>query len=207
MWPTIFRLQVCNGIAQVLSTNLNKSYQSPPCVLLGILNPTVPFIAPFIAPFYCRFEGLQLLPFEFERRVYAFLEVVFQLSVLLLFSCSVHVGRSVRLSVSTGRNWRFQCMRWSVKCCMYRECSCFLIRDAIFPSPPFFLSFTNALWCLAEGESQNGRNEAINKEKEKEQEALFLYRQGVREEKRGNMYSGKFEKNRDGRVTRCSRVS
>lgn len=41
----------------------------------------------------------------------------------------------------------------------------------------------------AEGESQNGRNEAINKEKEKEQEALFLYRQGVREEKRGNMYS------------------
>merc|ERR1712168_1162043 len=37
--------------------------------------------------------------------------------------------------------------------------------------------------------SQNGRNEAINKEKEKEQEALFLYRQGVREEKRGNMYS------------------
>jgi len=33
------------------------------------------------------------------------------------------------------------------------------------------------------------RDDAIHKEKEKEQEALFLYRQGVREEKRGNMYS------------------
>lgn len=40
-----------------------------------------------------------------------------------------------------------------------------------------------------EGESQNGKSDAIKKEKEKEQEALFLYRQGVREEKRGNMYS------------------
>jgi len=37
--------------------------------------------------------------------------------------------------------------------------------------------------------SPNGRDEAVHKEKEKEQEALFLYRQGVREEKRGNMYS------------------
>ena len=35
-----------------------------------------------------------------------------------------------------------------------------------------------------------GRTDALLKEKEKEQEALFLYRQGVREEKRGNMYSG-----------------
>merc|ERR1719419_979572 len=34
-----------------------------------------------------------------------------------------------------------------------------------------------------------GRTDAILKEKETEQEALFLYRQGVREEKRGNMYS------------------
>merc|ERR1719419_1715953 len=34
-----------------------------------------------------------------------------------------------------------------------------------------------------------GRTDAVLKEKEKEQEALFLYRQGVREEKRGNMYS------------------
>jgi len=37
--------------------------------------------------------------------------------------------------------------------------------------------------------SPNGRDEAVHQEKEKEQEALFLYRQGVREEKRGNMYS------------------
>lgn len=42
------------------------------------------------------------------------------------------------------------------------------------------------------GDSEDGtegRTDAILKEKEKEQEALFLYRQGVREEKRGNMYS------------------
>ena len=39
-------------------------------------------------------------------------------------------------------------------------------------------------------DGSSGRNDAVLKEKEKEQEALFLYRQGVREEKRGNMYSG-----------------
>lgn len=42
------------------------------------------------------------------------------------------------------------------------------------------------------GDSEDGtegRSDAILKEKETEQEALFLYRQGVREEKRGNMYS------------------
>lgn len=40
-----------------------------------------------------------------------------------------------------------------------------------------------------ESPASNLRNEALHKEQEKEQEALFLYRQGVREEKRGNMYS------------------